>query len=354
MNKKLKKIQPRSFYSFTPKLSVLDGAAAYAKLRETVTKEGVLNRSYGYYTFTILLIFFGFFISAYNLFVQKSPLQLIVWGIIFSFFSVQIAGLFHDAGHRAIFKSTRFNDIFGYIFGAMIAAEFTSWKTKHNMHHAHPNQEDKDPDVELPLLSFTKEKFLEKKGLAKLFRRYQAYLYYPLGTLVFISVRTTGFKYFIKNFRWGILWQVIVFSLGLFAWFVLPFLIFDLTKALILLAVINVVSGIYLINVFAPNHKGMPYVAHGVKLSFIEHQIATSRNIYGNWLSDFIYMGLNYQIEHHLFPNCPRNKLNRITPHLLALCKRLNLEYTNVSALTSNKMILSELHEIAKIPTKTL
>mgnify|MGYP006166833045 CR=1 FL=1 len=54
---------------------------------------------------------------------------------------------------------------------------------------------------------------------------------------------------------------------------------------------------------FAPNHKGMPLVAKDTKLDFFSRQVLTSRNIKGSWLKDNLMGGLNYQVEHHLFPS---------------------------------------------------
>lgn len=330
------------------KMSVLDGAKAYAVLREKVKKQGIFNRSYSYYAGIICIVFLGFFISMYAIFVTKLSLLLFLWGIVFAFFSVQIGGLLHDAGHRSIFNSTKMNDFFGNIFGAFLAQDFTFWKIKHNLHHAHPNQDDADPDVKMPLLSFTKDDFDRKKGLAKILKPYQAFLYYPLGSLVVFSPRLGSLKYFMNNFKKEKIGELILFLCGFFLWFILPFLVFDPQKAFVLFIIVNATAGIYLLNVFAPNHKGMPAIGKGVKISFMEQQIMTSRNIYGHWFTDFVYMGLNYQIEHHLFPHTPRNKLKQITPFVLAFCRTKKLEYTNVSVIETNKIILSELHQIAK------
>src|SRR5207253_9461069 len=98
--------------------------------------------------------------------------------------------------------------------------------------------------------------------------------------------------------------------------------IFPLAKVLVLFAVVHRTMGFYLSNVFAPNHKGMPQIAEGTEISFLEQQISTSRNITPGWLVDFVYFGLNYQIEHHLFPTCPRSKLKQITPYVLEICAR--------------------------------
>ena len=135
---------------------------------------------------------------------------------------------------------------------------------------------------------------------------------------------------------------------GIVVIFILPFFVFNIAKAVTLFTVVNFTVGFYLLNVFAPNHKGMPVVQRGNKISFLEQQVTTSRNIIGNTITDFIYMGLNYQIEHHLFPDCPRNNLKKISPYIKEVCQDLNLEYTEVGIIETNKIILNELHSIAK------
>lgn len=328
----------------------VDGTKAYAALRSEVLKAGILDRSYSYYFMTIVFTFAAFSFGMYQVITLPLSWSLVVWSFIVAFFAVQIAGVMHDAGHRAIFESTRWNDIVGYICASLFGMGYDSWKIKHNAHHAHPNEEDEDPDVELPILSFTQERFYEKKGIIRLLTKYQAYLYYPIGSLVVFSTRISNINYFVNNVNKGTWWKLLIYLIGLFAWFILPFIMFDLPKAFIATAIFNITAGLYLLNVFAPNHKGMPHLKKGTKMSFLEQQVITSRNITGNWLNDYIYMGLNYQIEHHLFPNCPRNKLKYITPHLLDVCKKMKIEYTQVGVLETNKIILSELHQISKLP----
>ncbi len=91
----------------------------------------------------------------------------------------------------------------------------------------------------------------------------------------------------------------------------------------------------------------MPQVARDAGMSFIEQQVITSRNIRGGFFTDTAMVGLNYQIEHHLFPSCPRNKLKLVTPFVQEVCERLNLEYTCVSIVETNRILLRELRAVA-------
>lgn len=331
------------------RLSRLDGIKAYMRLRQDVGRAGILERSYGYYTVLSGVLFFCFFFSLYMIVVTPFSPLLIAWCLSFSFFMVQIGGLMHDAGHRAIAKSPKANDFLGHLFASFVAVGYGAWNYSHNKHHAHTNQEDEDPDLELPLHGFTSRQFGRQKGLWRLLRKYQAYAYYPLRTLTTFTRRAEPYWYFMSGKkRISMTWEVLIWILGLFVYFVLPFFVFDIAKAVSVFLIVHFFTGFYMSNIFAPNHKGMPQLPKDIHISFLEHQIMTSRNVHGHWLTDFVFLGLNYQIEHHLFPNCPRNKIKRVTPFVLDLCRRMKLDYTSVGVIESNKIILSQLHRVAR------
>lgn len=329
------------------KLSLSEGSKEYAELREKVAKAGILNRDYGFYSFIFLMDMSGILFCIYEFYRQTYFFPALLWGLGFSFFSVHIGGIIHDAGHRAIFNSSKLNDAIGYFAAGVIAFAYTNWRVKHNMHHSHTNEEGSDPDVEIPF-SFTEDRFKGKGGIVGFFRKYQVYLYYPVSSLAVFSMRFKTLKYYLDEFKPVLIPEISVFLIGVALWYIVPFFIFPLWKSVMFLILGNPVAGFYLMNVFAPNHKGMPQIGKGVKFSFLEQQIITSRNIYGHWMTDFVYLGLNYQIEHHLFPNCPRNKLKLITPFVREICARRNLDYTQVSVIDSNRFILSELNKISK------
>ena len=80
------------------------------------------------------------------------------------------------------------------------------------------------------------------------------------------------------------------------------------------------VFGLYMGCSFAPNHKGMPIVAAHEKLDYLRSQVLTSRNVRGGWFADQLLGGLNYQIEHHLFPSMPRPNLRHARPLVRTFC----------------------------------
>ena len=76
---------------------------------------------------------------------------------------------------------------------------------------------------------------------------------------------------------------------------------------------------------FAPNHKGMPH-PDGTE-DYLRKQVLTSRNVNGGWLTDAALGGLNYQIEHHLFPKIPRNKLQAARLIVRDYCSERSIRY---------------------------
>ncbi len=332
--------------------STIDGNTLFIQLREKIREEGIFDRDYRYYSILTVIMVSGFISSIIFLFLVNNPFLLFFSCILFSFFSVQLAGIVHDAGHRAIFSSALANDIAGYIFGIMLGWAYTPWRSAHNKHHAYTNQKDKDPDLEVPVFTFTTEHF-DKRGKTQQFLiRYQVYLYFPFGCFAAALMKISGFITLLHSDKKNKLIEEISIGLSLFMWYIAPFFLFGIGKALFIIIVINLVTGFYIFNIFAPNHKGMPQLSADKEISFMERQIMTSRNIVGSWFNDILYMGLNYQVEHHLFPSVARNKLKLTSPYILQICQQRNIEFTRVSILESNRIILSELKNVSMAISK--
>jgi fatty acid desaturase len=109
-----------------------------------------------------------------------------------------------------------------------------------------------------------------------------------------------------------------------------------------------VLFGIYLGMIFAPNHKGMSTFGPGDKIDFLREQVLTSRNMRGSPITDFVYGGLNYQIEHHLFPYMPRNKFARAQKIVRDFCKAKGISYHETSVLGGIYEIFSHLNQISR------
>jgi fatty acid desaturase len=185
---------------------------------------------------------------------------------------------------------------------------------------------------------------IDKQKLVLLVRKYQVYLFYPIGLLLAFSLRFKALQYYAKTNtkKTWILCSIQFFMI--LVWYLFPFVAFPFWKAFAFVIGANTLASLYMINIFAPTHKGMPQIEKGAKVPFLIQQVITSRNIRPHCLSDYFYMGLNYQIEHHLFPSCPRNHIKKMKPFVYATCKKQNLPYTEMRVFESTKFILKNLH----------
>jgi fatty acid desaturase len=110
----------------------------------------------------------------------------------------------------------------------------------------------------------------------------------------------------------------------------------------------QLVGGLYQGLVVAPNHKGMPLWTKDVKLSYLERQVLGSRNVAPHPFWDFFFGGLNYQVEHHLFPNMPRVHLNRARDLVIQLCAECGLPREEMGAFASYRAIFEEMARIGR------
>jgi fatty acid desaturase len=104
--------------------------------------------------------------------------------------------------------------------------------------------------------------------------------------------------------------------------------------------------GVYMGMSFAPNHKGMPLVPKEMKLDFLRRQVTMSRNISGGRLLDVAMGGLNYQIEHHLFPSMPRPHLRAASPLIADYCAAHDVPYTRTGLLESYGIVIRYINRV--------
>ena len=126
------------------------------------------------------------------------------------------------------------------------------------------------------------------------------------------------------------------------------FLVLSPVKAVVFIIVQQGLFGLYLGCSFAPNHKGMPILDAADRSDFLRRQVLTSRNVRGGLLTDFALGGLNYQIEHHLFPSMPRPNLRRSQTLIEAFCQQHDLPYCQASLAGSYAQALRHLNTVGR------
>jgi fatty acid desaturase len=333
------------------------GGSLFGLLLKRVREAGLLERRPGHYirriAATAFLLVAGW--TAFFL-VGDSWWQLAV-AMFLAFVFTQLAFIGHEAGHQQITASRRSNDVLGLLHADLtVGLSYGWWVDKHNRHHAHPNQEGKDPDIENGALAFTATDADEWGPVARAAYRYQAYFFFPLLLLEAMnlhvaSIRAVATGRLARHPRW----EFALLAAHIAGYLTIVFLVLSPLKALAFIAVQQGLFGLYLGCSFAPNHKGMAILSADDRIDFLRRQVLTSRNVRGGRLVDYLLGGLNYQIEHHLFPSMPRPNLRRAQPIVRAFCEQHGLPYCETSLFRSYAQALRHLDTVGRAgrPTRT-
>jgi fatty acid desaturase len=319
----------------------------YTQLSRQIKQAGLLDRRRGWYAAKIGLNL-ALLAGGWAAFVVlgDSWWQLVT-AVYLAVVFTQLAFVGHDAGHRQIFRSRRANDLVG-LFHAnlLVGIGFGWWVPKHNDHHSNPNHEDLDPDISITALAFTADQASSKRGLVRLIARHQAWLFFPLLLLEAAHLHVASIKSIVRGSSRANAVEGVLLLAHVAGYLTALVLVLSPLQALVFIAVQQGLFGLYLGCSFAPNHKGMPTLTEADQLDFLRRQVLTSRNVAGSRPVDFVLGGLNYQIEHHLFPHMPRPNLRRAQPLIRAFCQQHGLDYTEASLFGSYAQAIRHLHTV--------
>src|SRR5215469_3643127 len=266
----------------------------------------------------------------------------------------QVGFLGHDAGHRQICASRRLSYVLGMLMGNLgIGLSFGWWVAKHNRHHANPNTEGADPDIMMRALAMTAGQAGSSRGISKLVFRCQAFLFFPMLLGEAFSVHVASIRALSSRAREHRLAETVLLAVHFAAYLTIVFLVLSPAKAVLFILVQQGLFGLYLGLSFAPNHKGMPILRREDSHDFLRRQVLTSRNIRGGWFTDLALGGLNYQIEHHLFPSMPRPSLRQSQALISDFCRQEGLPYCQTSFVSSYAQALSYLNAVGRQAART-
>jgi fatty acid desaturase len=261
----------------------------------------------------------------------------------------QLGFVGHDAGHLQVFRSRRANHALGLaVANALMGVSFGWWVPKHSAHHAHPNEIGRDPDLgEGIVVCPDAATDNGRRSVTRWLARRQAWLFFPLMLLRSIGLHVSGIRRLARRRDRAAAMEAALIALHLVLYATAVLLVLSPLRALAFVVVQQAVFSVYLGCSFAPNHKGMPLVEDAEHMSFVRRQVLTARNVAGGRLTTFVLGGLNYQIEHHLFPTMPRPNLARAQAMVQAFCTEANLTYTKRSVVGSFGQIVRHLRDLA-------
>ncbi|HEX4472294.1 MAG TPA: acyl-CoA desaturase [Nocardioides sp.] len=319
----------------------------YGELAARIRELDLLRRRPWSYAITFALVISMLAAVVVAMTVWRHSWWLLLLGPVLAVIATQIGFLGHDVGHLQVTRNVARSRILGLVDGNLLGGlSYGWWVTKHNAHHAHPNDLERDPDVRAGALIFDAGQAQGRRGIAGWTTRHQAALFFPflLGEAVNLHVASVR-----RLFQPGLRLRTPEAAL-MVAHFVgyVALLALTLTwpQALLFVAIHKGLQGLYLGCSFAPNHKGMPMLDAEQGNDPLLRQVLTSRNVRGGWFTDAALGGLNYQIEHHLFPSMPRANLRHAQPVVQDFCTERGIPYLQCSAVASYTAAIRHLHEV--------
>ena len=324
--------------------ATIDGAPGdFRVLAVQIGDAGLLDRRPGYYSVKIVLTIAAFAAGWAALAVVGNSWATLGVAAFLGAMFTQLGFVGHDAGHQQVFRSRRANWLLGLAVGnASIGLSFGWWVSKHNAHHAHPNQVGRDPDIGEGLVVFTSIDGLggEPRSLTRLAERWQAWLFFPLMLLRSAGLHVSGVQRLLRQRDRAAAVEGLLMAAHAALYLTIVLWVLSPLRALAFVVVQQALFSLYLGCSFAPNHKGMPIIEGDTEMGFARRQIITARNVTGGRFTNLLLGGLNYQIEHHLFPTMPRPNLARAQSMIRAFCIESDLGYCEDSLVGSYRQAI--------------
>lgn len=345
---------------------------AYRELRRKLISMGYFNASLSYYAFKVASNLALLALAVYLGIKGSTTLVKLVGACVLGLFWQQCGWLAHDFLHHQVFKYRPFGDAMGLIVGDLFQGFSVAWwKSKHNSHHAVPNLLsscpgacDGDPDIDtMPILAWTMRMAESARDdkFGRFMIRFQAIFYFPVllfarlawahQSWVFVfggagqhSVK--GAHIDRQNIQYPF-WEKLFIGLHyLFLLWVMSHMTIGQGIAYFITAQCS--CGLMLALVFGLGHNGMSVYPAEERPDFWKLQVTTTRNVTSTYFSDWFCGGLQYQVDHHLFPSLPRHNLGKVHKLVEAFCVEQDVKYHEATMWVGTLEILEHLSTISK------
>lgn len=268
-----------------------------------------------------------------------------VSAVCLGMFWCQLAFIGHDVGHSSV--NGRHSDLFyGTLFGNTLGGiSLGWWKHSHYVHHASPNHDTHDPDIQhLPVIavdpkmlgfysSFHKKHF-ELDSIAKFLVSKQVYLFYPIMTVARFNLYAQSLMWSLSNGSWLDLLTLIAF----YVWFLI--FAFSGPSPLMYIYVSHAVTALLHVQICISHFAEQVLTEH---LDWVDRQSLTTIDVDCSPALDWFHGGLQFQLEHHLFPRMPRENLRLASEMLEGFYKRQKVRYLRLGFFDAQARVLRKL-----------
>ncbi len=330
-------------------------------VNNNISKYGNLNMALK--TSFMILLYFTPLIVLLSGTVESIGINYLLWFLMSLGMSGIGLSVMHDANHGAYSKNKHINSAMGFIVN-FLGAYHINWKIQHNvLHHSFTNIDGFDEDIDVPVMRFSPNQ--EHKRAFK-FQAFYAPLFYGLLTIFWVIGKDVDqlirynkrklLKSQKKTFARALTEIVIYKTLYIILTLVLPILVLNIPTIHVVFGflLMHFICGLILALIFQAAHVleetdfYEPDSKGSVDNNWAIHQLRTTANFAnGGRVFSWLIGGLNFQIEHHLFPHVCHVHYNTISKIVESTAKTYNIPYhkhkTFIGALKSHFSLLNRL-----------
>jgi len=358
-----------------PEVDVDAFTAEHRAIRQKLLADGLFETDMTYFYKKAVWLSF-LLVTAIYFTVSGSTTGWQLFGACFlGMFWQQLAFVGHDTGHNGVTHIRWLDNTIGICVGNLLGGVSIGWwKRSHNVHHIVCNSIEHDPDIQhMPVLAVDKSivqkpywstyhnRVFHADAIARFLLAYQHYLFYPVMAVARFNLYLQSIILLIKepSTIWKPHFEALAL-VGYWTWF--GWLCTHLAgpwTAVAFLLISHSIAGILHVQIclshFSMNvynghtyefkgkggaelrrQNGLPYESNGPVDEWFRTQLATTMNVDCPEWMDWFHGGLQFQIEHHLFPRLPRHNLRKARKLVKAFAAKHKVEYHEVGFLQCN------------------
>jgi len=365
------KLLPSYYVGDVIDYNVSDFVKEHRSLRQELLRTGKFETRLSFYVGLGLWLASLFFSALYMTILRPSFQEHMIGAFLMACFWQQIAFFGHDIGHNAISHKRQVDLKTGIIIGNTTGGiSLAWWKRSHNVHHVVCNSIENDPDNQhLPIFAVDKkyfgkffstyhQKYFSTDYFARTMVSYQHFLYYPVMMVARINLYIQGILLLASKEKIEHRALEIGTLCLFFGWFgtMLAYCLNSWQERLAYIGMSHAVAGLLHVQITLSHFAEEVY--HGQAYNddtdeWFRMQVKTTLNIDCPTWMDWFHGGLQFQVEHHLWPRLPRHNLRAARDLTKKLCKKHDIEYHECTFFAGQKRMISKLYETALEARKT-
>jgi len=356
----------------------------HRQIRQELLRRGLFETNEYYYYVKIAWLVACFAAAVWYTLVPDSKVHHYFGAVLMAVFWQQLAFVGHDVGHNAISHSKSKDTTIGLTLGNSFGGiSLGWWKHSHNVHHIVCNSVEHDPDIQhMPIFAVTSEifdegalrnagtwddehkgfwttyhqKFVSSDVASRFLVSNQHWLFYPVMAVARFNLYVQGWIFAFTAWKqdgwYAKRFQVIEFGslLVFLGWLSLLVSTLPSSERLSWLLLSHALAGVLHVQICISHFTMVTYHGHAyndMSDEWFRMQCVTTMNVDCPRWMDWVHGGLQFQIEHHLFPRLPRHNLREAREMVKPFCEKWNVRYHEPGFVACNLELVEGLREVA-------